>query len=57
VWWWDPRTGIAKEAGEIAQAAHQDFTPPRVGVSIDWVLVLDDPAQSYPEPGSASLGR
>lgn len=56
-WWWDPRTGIAKDAGEIAQAAHQDFTPPRAGVSIDWVLVLDDPAKNYPEPGTASLGR
>ena len=56
-WWWDPRTGIARPADDVAPAAHHDFTPPRTGVSIDWVLVLDDPAQNYPEPGTASLGR
>lgn len=56
-WWWDPRTGIAKAAGEVPREARREFTPPRTGVSIDWVLVLDDPAQDFPEPGTASLGR
>lgn len=56
-WWWDPRTGIAKSAGEVDRAARVEFTPPRAGISIDWVLVLDDPARDFPEPGTASLGR
>jgi hypothetical protein len=56
-WWWDPRTGFATPAGEVAREARLEFTPPRTGVSIDWVLILDDPAQNYPEPGTARLGR
>lgn len=57
VWWWDARTGNAHLSGEVARGPRVDFIPPRAGVSIDWVLVLDDAAQNFPEPGTASLGR
>jgi hypothetical protein len=57
VWWWDPRTGLARSMGAAQRGERVEFTPPRTGVSIDWVLVLDDPAQKYPEPGSVRFGR
>lgn len=56
-WWWDPRTGFAQSAGEVKNTGTVEFKPPRTGDSLDWVLVLDDPAQGYPEPGTKELGR
>lgn len=53
VWWFDPRTGKAKAAGEVANQGVRAFDPPgesRRGN--DWVLVLDDASKSYPAPGS-----
>jgi hypothetical protein len=48
VWWFDPRTGQAHEAGTCPNTARR-FTPPAGGP--DWVLVLDDAAQPYEAPG------
>jgi hypothetical protein len=56
-WWWDPRTGLAKAAGDVPRELRREFTPPRAGETIDWVLILDDPSKNYPEPGTARLGR
>jgi hypothetical protein len=50
VWWYDPRTGTPRAAGEIERAGTVAFTPPSVGP--DWVLVLDDVAHAYPAPGT-----
>ncbi|MGB8166849.1 MAG: putative collagen-binding domain-containing protein, partial [Chthoniobacteraceae bacterium] len=56
-WWWDPRTGIAAAAGDLERATRVEVTPPRSGVSMDWVLVLDDPAQKFPDPGTVPQAR
>lgn len=47
-WWFDPRTGNARPAGEHAAQAEVEFQPPSAE---DWVLVLDDAAKNYPPPG------
>ena len=54
---WDPRTGIAVAASDLERAARVEVTPPRSSMSMDWVLVLDDPAQNFPEPGTVAVDR
>ena len=50
-WWYDPRTGGASRIGDFPNQGQQEFVPPNVGEYLDWVLVLDDTAKSYPPPG------
>jgi hypothetical protein len=52
-WWFDPRTGAATAIGTFPTGGEREFTPPSKGEMLDWVLVLDDAAKSYPEPGTA----
>ena len=42
--WYDPRQGTAQRAGDVKRQGQQSFTPPAEGT--DWVLILDDVAQS-----------
>jgi hypothetical protein len=49
-WWYDPRTAKATLIGELDAAVAQTFTPP--GDGPDWVLVLDDAARGFGEPGT-----
>jgi uncharacterized protein DUF4038/collagenase-like protein with putative collagen-binding domain len=50
-WWFDPRTGAAKSAGDFEKKGIERFTPPELGEELDWVLVLDDAAGNYSAPG------
>jgi hypothetical protein len=51
-WWYDPRTGASRPAGEWAGEGRRTFTAPGVpGRGNDWVLVLDDAARRFPAPG------
>lgn len=50
-WWYDPRTGAAKAIGRFPKTATREFKPPTSGENNDWVLVLDDAAKKFPEPG------
>jgi hypothetical protein len=59
-WWYSPRDGRRYNAQrrrtdaplDIPNTpAHREFTPPTSGINQDWVLVLDDPRQSFPAPG------
>jgi hypothetical protein len=43
-WWFNPRTGEAKPAGEFPNQGERLFAPPDAGEPLDWVLVLDDAA-------------
>jgi hypothetical protein len=52
-WWYDPRTGKASRIGEFQGQNEVRFEPPALGEYLDWVLVLDDAASSYPPPGEA----
>ena len=50
-WWFNPRNGKATAIGEFPNTGTRRFTPPDAGELLDWVLVLDDAAKNYPEPG------
>jgi hypothetical protein len=50
-WWFNPRSGEAKPAGEFANTGKHGFTPPTSGEGNDWVLVLDQAAKNSPPPG------
>jgi hypothetical protein len=50
-WWFNPRTGTAEVIGEFPNTGKRAFTPPQPGEQLDWVLVLDDAAKSFPPPG------
>ena len=59
-WWFDPRTGSSTLIGEYNNSGVQSFNVPgmskeldwlRSGRGCDWVLVLDDAAKNYNEPG------
>lgn len=54
-WWFDPRTGEAKDAGAIANDGPRAFTPPTQGDGHDWVLVVDDAARKFPPPGQGKF--
>ncbi len=56
-WWFDPRTGRAESIGEFSNDGERRFTPPDLGESSDWVLVLDDASKNYPPPGRATENR
>ncbi len=49
VTWYDPRTGEATAAGDIARGGVCAFTTPASGP--DWVLALDDAACNFGPPG------
>jgi hypothetical protein len=50
-WWFDPRTGEAATIGEFANTGTREFSPPDLGETLDWVLVLDDKSRKFPKPG------
>jgi hypothetical protein len=54
-WWFDPRTGEAKQFDTLTKTGTREFTTPASGISNDWVLVLDDAAKNYPAPGRSKL--
>ena len=51
-WWYNPRTGKVTVIGMFANTGQREFDPPSAGESTDWVVVLDDAARNYPEPGT-----
>ncbi len=54
-WWYDPRAGQARRIGTFRSRGEREFTPPGPP-ELDWVLVLDDAAAGYPEPGAPDPG-
>jgi hypothetical protein len=51
--WFDPRTGLVRRIGDIANSGTHTFTPPEGGP--DWVLVLDAADRRFPTPGTVVL--
>jgi hypothetical protein len=56
-WWYDPRTGKAKQFDTFLKTDTREFTPPSSGIGNDWVLVLDDAAKKFPPPGVPPAGK
>ena len=52
-WWFNPRNGEATAIGEFANTGQREFMPPDPGEHLDWVLVLDAAAKSFPPPGQS----
>ena len=52
--WFDPRVGTSAAIDTFPRAGKKEFRPPSQGKASDWVLVLDDEAKGYPEPGRAA---
>jgi Putative collagen-binding domain of a collagenase len=52
-WWFDPRSGEARDAGMHPNRGKVSFQPPSLGLGHDWVLVLDDASKNFPRPGNA----
>ncbi|MGH9428788.1 MAG: putative collagen-binding domain-containing protein, partial [Terriglobia bacterium] len=52
-WWFDPRTGEARDIGTRPNRGDASFQPPSLGLGQDWVLVLDDASKNYPPPGTS----
>jgi hypothetical protein len=50
-WWFDPRTGQAREIGRFERSGNVEFKAPEAG---DWVLVIDDEGRAWPAPGLAA---
>jgi hypothetical protein len=50
-WWYDPRTGKSQPAPGTSAGQQIRFKAPSTGYGQDWVLVLDDPAAGFPDPG------
>ena len=50
-WWFNPRDGSASVIDEFPNTGEREFTPPNPGESLDWVLVLDDAAKNFSQPG------
>jgi hypothetical protein len=50
-WWYDPRTGTAKQFDNFAKTDTREFPAPSNGTNDDWVLVLDDASKKFPAPG------
>jgi hypothetical protein len=50
-WWFDPRDGSLREAGEARRQGLKEFRPPTNGEGQDWVLVLDDASRGFSPPG------
>ena len=56
-WWFNPRDGSATAIGEFENKGEREFTPPNVGETLDWVLVLDDEAKGFPAPKLPGLNE
>jgi hypothetical protein len=50
-WWYDPRTGLSKDAGTIVATGIACIQAPSRGRGNDWVLVLDDASRNFQPPG------
>lgn len=52
-WWYDPRTGSARQIGTFPNQGVRTFVPPGTPApGNDWILVVDDAAQKHQAPGT-----
>jgi len=49
--WFDPRSGKSTHIMDLPSLGTRKFEPPAYGRGNDWVLVMDDGAKSFPDPG------
>jgi len=56
-WWYDPRTGNARDLGIISRSDEMSFATPWSGPCSDWVLVIDSPNAGFPPPGAVPIPK
>ncbi len=49
-WWFNPRDGRTIEIASFENSGKKEFTPSSIGRGSDWVLILDDASENYPDP-------
>ena len=52
--WYDPRDGTSTVLGTFPRGGDREFRPPSQGKGLDWVLILDEEAKGYSEPGKSA---
>jgi hypothetical protein len=50
--WYDPRSGKTTAIATFQRVGRKEFQPPSRGEGRDWVLILDDEARGYLDPGT-----
>ena len=50
-WWFDPRNGSSRRAGEMPRSDVAALNAPTSGEGQDWILVLEDAARGFAAPG------
>jgi hypothetical protein len=55
VWWYNPRTGRAADAGIVPRSAHWSICPPERGEHQDWIFAVDDARCDFGPPGSGEM--
>ncbi|HET6769190.1 MAG TPA: glycoside hydrolase family 140 protein [Chitinophagaceae bacterium] len=50
-WWFNPKTGRSEKSIELRKEVIMSFNPPTTGIENDWVLIVDDAATNFIEPG------
>lgn len=50
-WWFNPKNASVQKIGKLERRDNMEFTPPTIGIENDWVLIIDDPAKNFSEPG------
>ncbi len=56
-YWYNPKTGAATVIKNSQKDSSVEFTPPSSGEGNDWVLVVDDAARSFGNPGIINSKR
>ena len=50
-WWFNPKDSEIDKPGTMTRMDNMEFAPPAMGIGDDWVLIIDDAAKNYKEPG------
>jgi hypothetical protein len=50
-YWFNPKDASVQKTGTFKRTDSMEFTPPVTGLKNDWVLIIDDAAKQYKEPG------
>lgn len=54
-YWFEPRSGDVTEITDVNAKHEVTFTAPKPKLRTDWVLVVDDASQGFPQPGKVDL--
>jgi len=56
-WWFNPKNGKSLKIDLFQKETIMSFMPPNTGTGNDWVLIIDDAAKQFSEPGKITTDR